>query len=127
MTDIEYREKAKYIWKTYVPSRGQADCVQGELLRAISKLEDEAQRNGNINWDEGHEILAQYILDTLLKANIFDDKKLKQLQKDIKRILNYKAPYTEDDLYARITHLIVDFFIHFPEPIKHKHNIDLDR
>jgi hypothetical protein len=29
--------------------RGLADTVQGELLRAVEKLRDEAQRNGNVN------------------------------------------------------------------------------
>ena len=56
MTDDEYRELGRFIWQTYVPKRGQAATVQGELLRANEKLRDESQRNGNINWDEGHEI-----------------------------------------------------------------------
>ena len=42
MTNKDYLEKEKYIWKTFVPSSGQAEYVQGELLRAIAKLQDEA-------------------------------------------------------------------------------------
>ncbi len=26
-------ETCKMIWRNYVPERGQADCIQGELLR----------------------------------------------------------------------------------------------
>jgi len=44
MTDMEYSDKCKFLWKNYVPPRGQSDFVQGELLRAVAKLEDEAQR-----------------------------------------------------------------------------------
>ncbi len=43
---MKYREEAKALWKSAVPSRGQADTVQGELLRATEKLRDEAMRNG---------------------------------------------------------------------------------
>jgi hypothetical protein len=45
------------IWRQFVPSAGQAETVQGELLRAMEKLRDEAARNGNGNWDEGFETL----------------------------------------------------------------------
>jgi hypothetical protein len=70
MTDDEYRELGRFIWQTYVPERGQAATVQGELLRANEKLRDESQRNGNVNWDEGHEILARYLLETLAASTV---------------------------------------------------------
>ncbi|CAH8770501.1 hypothetical protein [Paenibacillus dendritiformis] len=50
---MKYFNEAKYFWQTYVPKQGQAETVQGELIRAIEKLRGEAQRNGNINWDKG--------------------------------------------------------------------------
>jgi hypothetical protein len=46
-------EEAKKIWQTYVPKSGQSASVQGELLRAVEKLRDEAIRNGNVNWTRG--------------------------------------------------------------------------
>jgi len=127
MNDTEYRNKCKYIWKNYVPSSGQSDYVQGELLRAVAKLEDEAQRNGNINWDKGHEILALYLSDTIEESNVLDKKQLKKFKTDIKRVLKYKEPYTEDDLYTRLEHAVVDFFMQNPDPIKREHNPDLHR
>jgi hypothetical protein len=48
---VKYFEEAKHLWRTYVPKQGQSETVQGELIRAIEKLRDEAQRNGNGNWD----------------------------------------------------------------------------
>jgi hypothetical protein len=47
---VLYFEEAQDIWKNFVPPSGQAATVQGELLRAIEKLRDEAMRNGNGNW-----------------------------------------------------------------------------
>lgn len=58
---MKYFEEAKEIWQKFVPESGQAETVQGELLRAVEKLRDEAIRNGNGNWDEGFEILLSYI------------------------------------------------------------------
>ena len=44
---MKYYKETKYLWNTYVPKKGQALTVQGELVRAVEKLRDEAQRNGN--------------------------------------------------------------------------------
>lgn len=56
---MDHFEEAKAIWHMFVPKSGQADRVQGELLRAVEKLRDEATRNGNINWDRGFEFAAR--------------------------------------------------------------------
>ncbi len=73
MNNNEYRDKGRFIWKNYVPKSGQSNYVQGELLRTIEKLRDEAQRNGNVNWDEGYEILSNYLLSTIEKSNILNN------------------------------------------------------
>jgi hypothetical protein len=59
---MKYFNEAKFLWQNYVPKSGQAETIQGELIRAIVKLQDEAQRNGNGNWDQGFEIFCQFIL-----------------------------------------------------------------
>jgi hypothetical protein len=46
---MRYLDEAGAIWKTKVPPSGQADTIEGELLRAVEKLRWEAQGNGNIN------------------------------------------------------------------------------
>lgn len=38
------------LWDELVPPRGQARTVQGELIRCVGRLTDEAYRNGNQNW-----------------------------------------------------------------------------
>jgi hypothetical protein len=38
------------------------------------KLSDEAHRNGNMNWDEGHVILAEYLRDTLVGSGLFGEE-----------------------------------------------------
>ena len=74
MTSEEYLEKGKFIWQNFVPKSGQAETVQGELLRAIEKLRDEAHRNGNANFNKNcHEILVEYLREKLTDKKIFDN------------------------------------------------------
>ena len=47
----QYLAECQYIWKNYVPESGQSEVLQGELLREIEKLRNEAKDNGNVNWD----------------------------------------------------------------------------
>lgn len=127
MTNKEYLKKEKHIWEEFVPPRGQAKYVQGELLRALAKLQDEAQRNGNINWDDGFKVLANYLLTTIEESKILDEDKLIEFKDDISTLLDYESPYTKDDLYTRIAHIVVDFYIEFPELILHENNNKLHR
>jgi len=62
---MRHFEEARELWRTYVPARGQAVTVQGELIRAVEKLCDEAQHNGNVNWSDDQAILVNYVRDTL--------------------------------------------------------------
>src|SRR4051812_35368862 len=84
VTVDEYLQTGKYIWKTYVPKSGQAETVQGELLRAIEKLADEAQRNGNINFNEDcHVVFISFIRQHLNDEKIFDKSTIKQINQDL--------------------------------------------
>lgn len=109
MTPEEFRALGKLIWRTYVPKSGQASTVQGELLRANEKLRDESHRNGNLNWDDGFEVLALYILDTLTASPDVSDGAKAQLRLDVERVLDFERPNTEDDLFDRIERAILDW------------------
>ena len=67
----EYFDECKYIWKNYVPSKGQADSLQGELLREMEKIRCEAQDNGNINWDDDYSYFCDFISERLCEQPIF--------------------------------------------------------
>lgn len=115
----EYFEECKYIWKNYVPKSGQADNLQGELLREAEALRCEAQDNGNINWDYDHAYFCDFIRSSLNAQSIFSDadkEEISLIMNFIKecglyaqRYNNSKCPdenvdieklaYTEDNLY----------------------------
>ena len=42
---MNYFEEGKQIWKSFVPKSGQAETVQGELLRAVEKLSARDKNN----------------------------------------------------------------------------------
>ena len=127
MTEDEYRDIGRFIWKTYVPKSGQSDTVQGELLRANEKLRNECHRNGNINWDSGHEILANYILKTLTVSSVVPVEAKIELNRDIERVFDFEHPYTEDDLFDRTERKIFDWYLLNKEPIPRTHNPELRR
>ena len=74
MSKEEYTERARCIWRDFVPKSGQAEFEQGELLRAVEKLRDEAQRNANANFSEKcHQILLVFLREKLPDNSIFDE------------------------------------------------------
>ncbi|WP_456363727.1 hypothetical protein [Priestia aryabhattai] len=119
---MKYFKEAKNIWKSYVPSSGQSDTVEGELLRAVEKLRYEAHNNGNGNWDEGFEMFCDYLLETLASDKAFSVEVQGELVDNINRLLNYDHPYLEDDLYDRIADRIVEWSIYYKGPVKRVKN-----
>lgn len=124
---MKYFNEAKYLWQTYVPKQGQAETVQGELIRAIVKLKGEAQRNGNINWDRGFVIFCDFLETTLCDSGVFDRSQCKEIRKNIKVLRKYKSPYIDDDIYDEITDRIVEWYFHHQEPIPKPYNPKLHR
>jgi hypothetical protein len=111
---LKYPEIARTIWQTLVPSHGQAPSVQGELLRAIEKLRDEAQRNGNINYNKSHKKLVEFIQTTLAASGIWDAQTVLKLKTETKKLRLASRPYLEDDTYDFLTDLVCEFFITNP-------------
>ncbi|WP_294823360.1 hypothetical protein [uncultured Flavobacterium sp.] len=113
-TNLKYPEVGREIWAKYVPRSGASETVQGELLRSIEKLRDEAQRNGNINYGDMHKKMADYIAVTLIASGMFDEQEIKH---DIKPLTYKTKPYLEDDVYDRFCDRICEFYLKHPEPI----------
>ena len=126
MNESDYFEKEKYIWENYVPQSGQAQFVQGELLRAIEKLRDEAQRNGNGNFNEScHLILVSYLRSKLADQAIFSDEKIQEINKNLDLLSIENQPYLKDDVYNSIANAIVDWYLFYGDGVLHNPNPDL--
>jgi hypothetical protein len=119
----DYHKTAKVMWQRLVLKSGQVDTIQGELLRAIEKLRDEAQRNGNANFNKDHHgAFIAYLKKYLLDENIFDKETLAEIKKDLKQISFKSIPYLKDDIYDKIVERIIDWYLENPNPIPHNKN-----
>ena len=108
---LKYPEVGKEIWKTLVPKSGSSDTVQGELLRAIEKLRDEAQRNGNINYGSMHKKLASFVQKILMASPIFEAIQKEEIAAYIALLSKKNMPYTDDDAYDFLTDRICEFYL----------------
>lgn len=145
--EMKYCSECKYIWKTYVPERGQCSVLQGEVLREIEKLRYEAQNNGNVNWDEGFEGFCRFIGSTLCGMDIYTASE----KKTYAMILNFLArcgryalkvaegglteedfdpdmiAHTNDNLYDILADA-VGYWQHVsPEPVPYEHRSNIYR
>lgn len=114
---MRHLEEARTLWQTYVPQRGQASTVQGELMRSVEKLRDEAQRNGNVNWGSDHEKLVAFLRGTLLDSELFESAAETEIESDIQRLLDFEHPATEDEPFDRLTDRIVEWSRAHPNPV----------
>lgn len=123
MSPEAYLDTGRHIWQTYVPKSGQAKTVQGELLRAIEKLADEAQRNGNVNFNANcHTILIAYLRQYLVNDQLFPPETIEQIKRDLDTLSKENEPYLEEDLYDRLRERIIDWYLKNKTPIPHKEN-----
>lgn len=129
-----YQKECGDLWRQLVPASGQADTVQGELIRVVVKLEDECFRNGNMNWDMGHRMLTNFLQKYLRDTNLFDAATIGQIESDIADIRDFgsgkKQPNfkeNQEDAFDRITDRIVEWCQAHPEPVKHEKNAKLKR
>ncbi|MFH2046715.1 MAG: hypothetical protein ABIK92_16405 [Pseudomonadota bacterium] len=117
---MKYLEEAKSIWKSFVPKSGQSDTVQGELLRSVEKLRDEAIRNGNGNWDKGFVILLSFISKKLDDQDVFSMDTRIEINKILERLSDFESPYLEDDYYDFLGDCVVEYFQHYgSQPYSH--------
>ena len=124
---MKYFKEAKELWNNLVPKNGQATSVQGELIRAIEKLRDEAQRNGNINWDEGHVILSDFILKYLEEDKAFSEVERSRIKELVSRIKKFDNPYVKDDIYDELTDYVVEWTKRQSGLLPNSHNPSLHR
>jgi ankyrin repeat protein len=119
-----YPDVAKKIWKTLVPKNGSSDTVQGELLRAVEKLRDEAQRNGNINFSAMHKNLGKFIKEILIASIHFDKGQKEEIKAYVDVLSKKNYPYIDDDAYDYLTDRVCEFFMKEPTLIPFTANED---
>lgn len=108
-----------------MPASGQATTVQGELIRAVEKLRDEAHRNGN--WDGGFVILAEFLRTALVSSGVFSEQAVAEIEQDVDRLLSFESPEMDDGPYDRLSDRVVEWARANPAPVAHQRNPALHR
>lgn len=122
---MQHLEEARALWKSFVPPRGQAATVQGELLRAAEKLRDQAQRNGNQGWDGNHERLLDFLRRHLGDSGTLTPEQSGEAAALVSRLRDHEDPQTGDEVYDRLGELVVLWARAHPEPVAHARDPDL--
>ena len=116
----QYLAECKYIWKNYVPESGQSEVLQGELLREIEKLRNEAKDNGNVNWDSNFSYFCENIKWKLSNMSIYSEEELLKITLVID-YLKYTGEnnicYSRDNLYDIVADAIGKLQSVHPDPI----------
>jgi len=109
---MSYFDEASEIWRTFVPPAGQATTVQGELLRAVEKLRDEAIRNGNGNWDDGFETLLTYLQRHLFDESVYPTEVLTETRTILAGLRGEGDLWLQDEPYDFLADRVVDYYRH---------------
>ena len=106
----------QYIYNSLLPEdkwkkvKFTNDCI--EMLYYIRNFEDQAKRNGNINWDRGYSRSIKWIKWNLCsKTDFFNNEIKKEIKSDLKRLRRYRRPYTRDDIYTRLKRRVIEYQI----------------
>lgn len=121
----DWKKEATRLWNMLVPTDGQADTLQGELIRIAGKLTDQAFRNGNMNWDADHELMWRFIGRHLDDATTFTDAERVLIREKIDEIIrdNEKPDLSGDGCcYYIISEKVVDWCMAHPAAIPHQKN-----
>ena len=88
-----------------------------------------SNRNGNINWDVGHERMCQFIANTLNDPDTSDSPELERIRASVSAILDCENPDTSGHQgpHYYLTELAVRWCLWHPEPIPHVPNPTLKR
>ncbi len=121
-------ETAKFLWKTYVPKAGQAETVQGELIRIVEKLDHEIMGNAKANWDQDFVKLGRYLRDTLIRSGVFPVEIQAEIKQDVNKLIRGKNTLCwEEDVYERLRRRVVEWYWRNEEPIRHQYNPEITR
>ena len=115
-----WKKEHTRLWAELVPGSGEADTLQGELIRIAGKLTDQAFRNGNGNWDEEHERLWRFIGTKIGADPTFSKAEQNLITEKIEEIIRDKdCPNLngESSPYYFISERVVDWCMACPELI----------
>jgi len=103
---IDYGFTARFdaLWKKLVPKKGEAETIQGEMVRALGRMEGDYFRNGFGNWYPTFYDFSQFLIANLIDESTFKPFTLSVLRADIRTIVfSGNTAAVGEDLEGTIT------------------------
>ena len=116
----DWKKEHQRLWDTLVPASGAADTLQGELVRIVGKLIDQAYRNGNCNWDADHEAMWRFVATQITADDTFSEVEKAAIQNTVDEIIRDEAcPDLSGDgsTYYRVNERTIDWCMAHPDPM----------
>ena len=126
----EWKKEHARLWKELVPAEGQADTLQGELIRIAGKLTDQAFRNGNMNWDADHERMWRFVAQKITSDATFSASDQKVIRESVEEIIrDQESPDLSGDgcAYYVVSEKVVDWCMAHVTPIPYEADPTLGR
>lgn len=121
-----YSDQFKALFSVLIPTRGPADSLQGELLRAVTSLAMECYENGNVTWQEDpddHQPYVDLLRLCLLDLAVFGVWGVQGIARDLDTIqaigegrMEFDFPDGEDP-YDRVTDRVVEWCNRYLTPL----------
>lgn len=124
-------DKTTELWAKLVPEEGEAETVQGEMVRARGRIQGDYYRNGFGNWHQCYE-LSRFLADHLADENTFNPFTASVIRADIRALdsIGQWCMYSENleqtflgsvhdtgKIFQRLGAAIVVWCERHPEPI----------
>ena len=131
----EKRDGGSGLWEKLVPEEGEAETIQGEMVRAIGRIQGDYYRNGFGNWYSYYYNLSQFLAAHLADEATFKPFTVNVLRSDIRALhsCGLRCMYEGDlertfldsindmgDVFLRIDAAIAVWCERHPEPIPYK-------
>lgn len=84
-----FDDELSALWKKLVPKEGEAETIQGEMVRAIGRIKGDYYRNGFGNWYPMYYKLSQFLAAHLIDESTFKPFTLSVLRADIRALNAY--------------------------------------
>jgi len=81
-----WQQALRRLGKELVPPSGEADTLQGELVRCIDNLRGEARRNGWMNFDVRHEEAIETLRRFLPEPEVFSEVLRQEICRALDRV-----------------------------------------
>jgi len=111
-----YQDESRELWDNLVPASGQAESIQGEMVRVIARLASEFYRNGNANWNIGFRMYTNVLVKHLRDKQAFDTEQLMQIEEDIAEIRDFGSGKKDlvyedkgEDAFDRINDRVIEW------------------